>query len=74
MYGYARAHWRKVRRARLALDGHRCKLRLAGCTQVATTVHLDSALEGRHDLATLDNTLSACAQCHGRLDGGRAER
>ena len=68
-YGHHRAHWRRIRAARLTLDGHRCQIRLDGCTGTATSVDLDPRLNGQHDLATLDNTRSACAHCHGKTDG-----
>jgi hypothetical protein len=70
--GYTTAHWQTVRRARLDLDGHRCRLEHDGCTRRATTVHLDPHLNGNHLLATIDNTVSACLHCHGVEDGGRA--
>jgi 5-methylcytosine-specific restriction endonuclease McrA len=67
--GDHRKHWRTIRKQRLALDGYRCTIQLDGCTTTATTVHLHPALNNNHDLATLDNTQSACARCHGRVDG-----
>jgi 5-methylcytosine-specific restriction endonuclease McrA len=67
--GHHRKHWRTIRLQRLALDGHRCTIRLPGCTTTATSVHLHPALGNNHDLATLSNTQSACAHCHGRIDG-----
>jgi hypothetical protein len=71
-YGYASTHWQAVRRARLNLDGHLCQLRHDGCTVRATTVHLDPACNGNHNLATLDNTVSSCLHCHGVEDAPRA--
>lgn len=67
-------HWKQVRRARLAFDGYRCALRRPGCTGEATSVHLDPSLRGNHALATIDNTRSACAHCHGVVDAPRARR
>jgi 5-methylcytosine-specific restriction endonuclease McrA len=65
-------YWSRVRRQRLALDGHRCTFRFPDiCTGQATMVHLDPALNGNHLAATLDNTRSACRRCHGRVDGKR---
>jgi hypothetical protein len=66
-------HWRAVRRARLALDAGLCTFRLDGCTVYAATVHLDSALEGNHWHATVDNTRSACRHCHGVVDAPRSQ-
>ena len=66
------SYWRKLRQRRLNLDGHRCQLHHPGCTQVATTVHLDPALNGDHLYATLGNTISACLHCHGVEDAPRA--
>jgi hypothetical protein len=71
-YGYSTPHWQVVRKQRLALDGHLCRLRHDGCTVRATTVHLDPNCNGNHLLATLDNTVSACLHCHGVEDGPRA--
>jgi hypothetical protein len=71
-YGYATPHWQAVRKQRLALDRHLCRLQHDGCTVRATTVHLDPNCNGNHLLATLDNTVSACLHCHGIEDGPRA--
>lgn len=71
--GYGSAHWQQIRRARLAIDGGRCRLRHDGCTGKATTVHLDPSCGGDHSLATLENTLSACAHCHGVEDAPRSQ-
>jgi hypothetical protein len=71
-YGYNRKNWQQVRRARLELDGYLCRLRLPGCTLQATHVHLDPELGGNHDVATLADCVSACAQCSGAVDAPRA--
>ena len=71
-YGYDSGHWQLVRAARLALDLNRCQLQLDGCTNTATTVHLDPDCSGNHLLATIDNTTSACLHCHGVVDAPRA--
>lgn len=73
-YGRSRKHWQTIRKQRLALDGHRCQLLLAGCTTTATTVHLHPSANGNHDSAHLGNTQSACAHCHGVIDGAGARR
>jgi 5-methylcytosine-specific restriction endonuclease McrA len=65
------AHWRRLRAAVLARDAHLCRLQLAGCTTRATSVHLNPELGGRHDLAGPADCLSACAHCHGVIDGAR---
>lgn len=65
-------HWRSVRAARLHIDADRCQLRHTGCTGTATSVHLDPALERDHSRATVFNTISACAHCHGVEDGRRS--
>jgi 5-methylcytosine-specific restriction endonuclease McrA len=70
--GYNTQHWQQTRRARLTIDGYRCQLRHPGCSGYATTVHLDPECKGDHSLATIDNTLSACASCHGTEDAPRA--
>ena len=69
---YSSAHWQHVRKQRLTLDHHTCTLAYPGCTRHATTVHLDPACDGDHALATINNTRSACARCHGLEDGPRA--
>lgn len=66
--------WRRLRIARLQMDGGRCQLKHYGCTEQATTVHLDPACKGNHALATLDNTRSACRHCHGVEDAPRARQ
>jgi hypothetical protein len=71
-HGRDTSAWRRLRAARLAFDGHRCQLRMAGCKRQATTVHLDPRLAGRHDVATLADVVSACDRCHGAADAPRA--
>lgn len=54
--------WRKVRASVLTRDGHRCRLRLTGCTTQATHVH---HIFGR--LTTEDDPrylISACPPCN----------
>lgn len=63
------AHWRRLRRARLALASHLCELGLSDCTVTATTVDLMGG--GDHSTAQLEDTRAACRSCHGRVDGGR---
>jgi hypothetical protein len=69
--GYGTAHWKRVRRQRLELDGYLCTIRLPGCERIATTVDLHPDLNGDHRLASIDTTRSACRRCHGTVDGGR---
>jgi hypothetical protein len=71
-HGYADTHWQTIRKQRLLLDGHACTFKYDGCSKRATSVHLDPRCHGNHALATLDNTRSACAHCHGVEDGPRA--
>ncbi|HVM69020.1 MAG TPA: hypothetical protein VM204_04205 [Gaiellaceae bacterium] len=71
-HGRDLAHWQRIRAAVRARSGGRCELRLRGCLGVALSVHLDPALQGRHDLATPADAVDACAPCHGRVDGPRA--
>lgn len=70
--GYSTGHWRKLRVQALVRDGYRCQLQLDGCTGVATTVHIDPALRGQHEDATLDDCTSACLYCHGVTDAARS--
>jgi 5-methylcytosine-specific restriction endonuclease McrA len=72
--GIKTGYWRKVRLARLQLDGGLCTFRLDGCTGRAETVHLDPALGGDHSRATMENTRSACRHCHGVVDAPRSHR
>jgi 5-methylcytosine-specific restriction endonuclease McrA len=70
-YGYNDSHWQRIRQARLLIDAGQCQLAHPGCTQTATTVHLDPSLNGDHRQATVTNTVSACRHCHGVTDGSR---
>lgn len=56
------ANWRTEIRPRvLARDNHQCRLRLQGCTLVATEVdHIE-----RGDLHIDENLQAACSHCHG---------
>ena len=62
-------HWARLRLQRLKLAGGLCELRRAGCTRIATTVHLVGG--GNHETATLEWTRAACRACHGAEDGGK---
>lgn len=73
-HGRDTAAWRTLRQQRLALDHEICQLRHPGCTEHATTVHLNPALEGQHARATLDDCTSACHHCHGVEDAPRASQ
>jgi 5-methylcytosine-specific restriction endonuclease McrA len=58
--------WRKVRTLVLARDGRRCRLKLPGCTTIATTVHhtLGKAHPAGDDPAHL---VAACQHCNGSV-------
>lgn len=71
-HGVKRTHFQTLRPQVFAAAGGLCEFRLRGCTRVATTVHLDPALEGNHDAATVDDCQAACAHCHGVIDGRRS--
>jgi hypothetical protein len=72
-HGVKRSHFQRLRLRRIELADAHCELRVdERCTVTATTVHLDPALEGDHDAATIDDVRAACAHCHGVVDGGRA--
>jgi hypothetical protein len=73
-HGLSRTAWDRLRQAALERDRHLCRFGFAGCTKVATTVHVDERLDGDHSSATLDDCLSACAHCHGIADGPRSRR
>jgi 5-methylcytosine-specific restriction endonuclease McrA len=63
-------YWRRLRVERLLLDRGVCQR----CGGRADTVHLSPALQGRHDLATLEDCVSLCRRCHGAIDAPRSRR
>lgn len=74
VYGHDTPLWRRiVRPAVLARDRRRCRYELRGCTGVATTVHRLPEFGTEHD-DNLDAYRSACAHCHGVIDGPRAKQ
>jgi hypothetical protein len=73
-HGTNTPYWRQLRQQALERDGHTCQLQHRGCTEVATTVHLDPALKGNHRIAGLEDCRSACKHCHGVEDGRRTPR
>lgn len=77
LYGHHDAQWRGAggtRQLVLERDQHRCKIVADdGCTHVATTVHRLPEYGTWHD-GNLDAYVSACAHCHGVVDGARATR
>jgi hypothetical protein len=73
-HGTHTSYWRQLRQQALERDGHTCQLQHRGCTEVATTVHLDPALKGNHRIASLEHCKSACKHCHGVEDGRRTPR
>jgi 5-methylcytosine-specific restriction endonuclease McrA len=70
-HGLTAARWRRTRAAVLKRDGGFCRLQLRGCTTTATTVHRLPEHGTFHD-GNLDAYVSACAHCHGVVDGARA--
>lgn len=54
--------WRNTRRAVLNRDGHRCQLRLPGCTTNATHVHHTQGREATGD--DLAHLVAACQHCN----------
>jgi 5-methylcytosine-specific restriction endonuclease McrA len=65
--GRTTQHWRRLRVQALERDDYTCQ----GCGAPAVSVHISPALGGDHRAATLDDCVSACLVCHGRLDGQR---
>lgn len=57
--------WRRVRALALARDNYRCRLRLDGCTTIATTVHHLVPWTGRPEDVPVDQLAGACAHCNG---------
>lgn len=60
--GGSTRQWRRVRALVLARDGHRCRLRLPGCTTRANHVHHTVAREVVGDDPA--HLLAACASCN----------
>jgi 5-methylcytosine-specific restriction endonuclease McrA len=73
-HGLTTSRWQRLRTAALRRDRFLCQLRLSGCTQKATTVHLRPELAGDHLSASLGDLSSCCAHCHGAVDAPRARR
>lgn len=71
-HGLASARWKRTRAAVLARDRGLCRLGLRYCTVTATTVHRLPEFGTFHD-GNLDAYVSACAHCHGVIDGPRAK-
>jgi hypothetical protein len=59
--GGSTRQWRKTRQRVLVRDGHRCQLRLPGCTGRAEHVH---HVNGKAAGDGLRNLLAACAHCN----------
>ncbi len=61
---YSTPRWRKLREAILARDGHRCQIRLPGCTGQAREV--DHIVPVEHGGAWWDpaNLRASCARCN----------
>lgn len=70
-HGLASSRWKRTRARVLERDRGLCQLGLRGCTVTATTVHRLPEFGPVHD-ENLDAYLSACAHCHGVVDGARA--
>lgn len=71
-HGLRSARWRTLRSVVLIRDSFCCQLRHPGCTEVATTVHLDPSLGGDHRGAQPIDCISACSHCHGVEDAPRS--
>lgn len=63
--------WRRTRALVLERDMHCCRIGREGCTFKATSVHRLPEYGPFHD-DNLDAYVSACAHCHGVIDGARA--
>lgn len=61
---YASAAWRKIRLEVLERDGWRCRVRLPGCTDIATCVdHIMPIVQGGRWLDPL-NLRASCTHCN----------
>ena len=59
--GGSTAAWKKLRRKILQRDGHRCQIRLPGCTTIATEVdHTIGKVYGDNP----DHLRAACSHCN----------
>jgi hypothetical protein len=64
--GRDQAAWPRIRKVVLARDGHICDQ----CGGKASQVHKRGG--GFHDLSALDEMVSLCSSCHGRIHGREA--
>ena len=58
------ADWQRVRKVVLGRDDYRCRLRLTGCTFIATTVDHIVPLSAGGSRLDRDNLQSACHHCN----------
>lgn len=56
-----------MRDARLGYAAGVCEIKLPGCVEMATAVHLNPALGGNHRVAKLDDCRAVCVVCHGYI-------
>lgn len=69
-------HWRRLSASRRRHDNDTCQLCGRHKSELRPneriTVHLARYMNGRHDIATLDDCCTACSTCHGHTDGGES--
>lgn len=62
--------WRKLRKLVLARDGHQCTR--CGSTKSLTVHHIIPVRTDPSLALEMDNCVTLCRSCHGRVEGGRA--
>jgi 5-methylcytosine-specific restriction endonuclease McrA len=60
------SEWRRLSARILERDGHRCQLRLPGCTTLATTVDHTTPLSRGGARLDTRNLVAACRVCNSR--------
>lgn len=68
--GGSSRRWRTIRATVLERDGHRCQLKLNGCTTVAGEVHHTLGREVSGD--NPDHLIAACSTCNKQVGDPRS--
>jgi 5-methylcytosine-specific restriction protein A len=68
---YDHPAWREVRKRVIQRDG---ACRMCGATERLTVHHIRAAADDDAGALDMDNLVTLCAPCHGRVDGPKAAR